>query len=47
MSEDIPYKLKCFLQDIGVRDVFIPKPVQEAVEVDVWLPKTKDEEPPF
>ena len=45
---DLPYELKYFLDDIGVRDavVIVEQPTQN-IKYDVWLPSNSSDEPPF
>ena len=47
-NDDLPYNIKSFLDEIGVREtIILTKKEIPHIEYDIWLPSYRNEEPPF
>ncbi len=47
-NDDLPYNIKSFLDEIGVREtIILTREETPRIEYDVWLPSHRGEEPPF
>ena len=47
-NDDLPYNIKSFLDEIGVREtIILTREETPRIEYDVWRPSHRGEEPPF